>query len=96
MEAYAKKRILIWDVPPKSPDLSPIEMFWGWTRRQLRLMDLKDLRLKRKPLGKIAYVQRVKTLFRSARAQNVAEKFAKKFRSTCKEVLKNKGAGARN
>ena len=96
MEAYAKKRILIWDVPPKSPDLSPIEMFCGWTRRQLRLMDLKDLRLKRKPLGKIAYVQRVKTLFRRARAQNVAEKFAKKFRSTCKEVLKNKGAGARN
>ena len=96
MEAYAKKRILIWDVPPKSPDLNPIEMFWGWTRRQLRLMDLKDLRLKRKPLGKIAYVQRVKTLFRSARAQNVAKKFAKKFRSTCKEVLKNKGAGARN
>ena len=73
MEAYAKKRILIWDVPPKSPDLNPIEMFWGWTRRQLRLMDLKDLRLKRKPLGKIAYVQRVKTLFRSARGQNVAE-----------------------
>ena len=27
---------------------------------------------------------------------NVAKKFAKKFRSTCKEVLKNKGAGARN
>ena len=71
-------------------------MFWGWTRRRLRLMDVKDLRLKRKPLGKTAYVQRVKTLFRSAKAQGVAKKFAKKFRSTCKEVLENGGAGARN
>ena len=96
LQAYAKKRILVWGVPPKSPDLNPIEMFWGWVRRQLRLMDLKDMRMKRKTLGKTACVQRVKTLFRSAKAQNVAKKYAKKFRSTCQAILKNKGGGARN
>ena len=95
MEAYAKKRILIWDVPPKSPDLNPIEMFWGWVRRQLRLKDLADLRMKRPPLGKTAYIQRVNTLFRSAKAQGVAKNMARRFWKTCKEVLEKKGGAAR-
>ena len=47
MTAYAFKNIQLWDVPPKSPDLNPIEMFWGWIRKKLRSMDLADLRTKR-------------------------------------------------
>ena len=43
MAAYSDKKICLWDVPPKSPDLNPVEMFWGWRRRKLRLMDLPDL-----------------------------------------------------
>ena len=96
MEAYAKKRILIWDVPPKSPDLSPIEMFWGWVRRQLRLRDLDDLRRKRPLLGRMCYVKRVKALLQSQRAQRVAAQCARKLRSACIQVIKNQGAAAGN
>ena len=72
----------------------PIEMFWGWVRRQLRLKDLKDLRAKRPLLGKTAYKLRVKNLLRSQRAQQMAGRFAKKFRSICQKVVLNGGAAA--
>ena len=42
-------------MPAKSPDLNPIEMFWGWVRRQLRLKDLEDMRQKLPTLEKTAY-----------------------------------------
>ena len=71
-------------------------MFWGWTRRQLRLKDLEDIRQKRPVLGKMAYIQRVKVLFRSKKAQDVAKQYAKKLKSTCKEIVNRKGAAARN
>ena len=45
MEAYASKKIVLWDVPAKSPDLNPIEIFWGWIRKRLRNMDLEDLKV---------------------------------------------------
>ena len=57
--------MLLWGVPAKSPDLNPIEMFWGWVRRQLRLKDLEDTREKRPVLGNTAYKIRVKNLFKS-------------------------------
>ena len=59
MEAYRAKGIALWSVPPKSPDLNPVEMFWGWLRKKLRSMDLEDLRKKRRPWGKTAYTARV-------------------------------------
>ena len=71
-------------------------MFWGWARRQLRLMDLADMKKKRAPLGKTAYILRMKTLFRGKKAQKVAGNCAKKFRSICLQVIKNKGAAAGN
>ena len=96
MRAYALKNISLWGVPAKSPDCNPIEMFWGWLRRQMRLKDLEDLRKKRAPLGKTAYTQRIKVLLRSRQAQNVAKQFAKKLRGTCRGIIKKKGAAARN
>ena len=36
-KAYATRNMHPWDVPARSPDLNLIEMFWGRTRRQLRL-----------------------------------------------------------
>ena len=54
MDAYRFKNITWWDVPAKSPDLNPVEMFWAWLRKKLRLMDLADLHKKRRPLGKPA------------------------------------------
>ena len=96
MRAYAAKNVQLWEVPPRSPDLNPIEMFWSWVRRELRLRDLADMKNKRAPLGKSAYTLRLKTLLRGKRAQEVAGHCARKFRSTCLEVMKNKGAAAGN
>ena len=47
-------------------------------------------------LGKTAYIQRMKILFRGKKAQQVARNCAKKFRSVCLKVIKNKGAAAGN
>ena len=92
MRAYVQKRVRLWAVPPRSPDLNPIEMFWGWVRRQLRLQDLDDLRHHRAPLTKAAYILRIEALFRSAKAQEVAGKCAMKLRSKCRDVLASSGA----
>ena len=96
MAAYRSKRFQLWVVPPRSPDLNPVEMFWSWLRKKLRLMDLADLRAKRRALGKTAYVQRVKCVIRSQKAQAVAKKCASKFRKTCKQVVDRGGAATDN
>ena len=95
-KAYRAKKITLWSVPPKSPDLNPVEMFWGWLRRKLRLMDLADLRKKRRPLGKAAYTQRVKRVIKSQKAQTVAKNFANRFRKACQQVVDWHGAAADN
>lgn len=95
LKAYRSAKISLWDVPAKSPDLNPIEKFWSWLRRHLRALDLCDLRNKRKPLGKTAYVARVRSVCRSAKAKTVASNCAKSLRKTCLEVLKKKGAATR-
>ena len=87
MAAYSTRKISLWDVPPKSPDLNPIEMFWGWLRRKLRLMDLADLRQKRRPLGKTAYTMRAKGVMKSQKAKAVARNFARRMRKACKQVV---------
>ena len=94
--AYRRKNIELWDVPAKSPDLNPVEMFWGWLRKKLRNMDLADLRAKRPTLGKTVYIARVKGVMRSQKAQAVAKKYAARFRKTCKQVVERKGAAADN
>ena len=64
--------------------------------QNLRLRDLADMKQKRAPLGKKAYTLRVKTLLRGKKAQTVAGQCAHKFRRTCLEIIKNKGAAASN
>ena len=76
--------------------MNPIEMFWGWLRRKLRLMDLADLRQKRRPLGKLAYTQRIRGVIRTSKAQAVAKNFAKRFRTACKQVVRRQGSAADN
>ena len=92
MRAYAVKHVRLWDVPPRSPDLNPIEMFWAWVRRQLRLRDLDDLRNHRAPLTKAAYIVRIKALLSTAKAQAVARGCAMKLRTKCRKVVANRGA----
>ena len=92
---YRRARIQLWRVPPKSPDLNPVEKFWSWLRRHLRAMDLKDAVAKRPVLGKMAYRQRVRRVMQSAKARNVAINTWGSFRKTCREVVKKKGKATR-
>ena len=94
--AYRSKKIVLWAVPAKSPDLKPVEMFWGWLRQKLRTLDLHDLRLKRPPLSRMAYTARVKSVLKSQKAQAVASSYAGRFRRTCQEVVDRKGGAADN
>ena len=94
MAAYRSKHITLWDVPAKSPDLNPVEMFWAWLRKKLRIMDLADLRKKRRPLGKSAYTQRVKSVIRTQKAQTVAKNCVRRFRKACQQVVDRKGAAS--
>ena len=84
-----------WKMPAKSPYLNPVEKFWGWLRRQLRIKDLADLRAKRPPIGRTAFQARVRSLCATRKAQCVAMNIAAGFRKTCKEVVMKKGAMAR-
>ena len=96
MEAYRTRSIGLWSVPPKSPDLNPVEMFWGWLRKKLRSMDLEDMRKKRRLLGKTACTARVKGVLKSAKAQTVAKNVTGSFRKSCKQVVDRNGAAADN
>ena len=91
-DAHKKAKIRLWKIPARSPDLNPVERFWGWLRQRLRAMDLNDA-LKKKPvLGKTAYAARVRRLVRTKKAQTVAKSFANSFRGTRRLVVKKKGA----
>ena len=94
-EACSRQSISMWHVPPKSPDLNPVEKYWGWLRRALRQRDLHDLRAKRPALGKIAYKVRIRQICASQRSQQVARSFARNMRAVCQEVVLKKGARAR-
>ena len=58
MRAYATRNIDLWAVPARSPDLNPIEMYWAWVRRKLRVMDLVDMEQKRPALRQHDYIAR--------------------------------------
>ena len=94
-KAHAEKGIALWQIPPRSPDLNPIEKFWGWLRREMRRRDLQDWNAKRPPLGRTAYRARLRAVLRSKKAQGVAGRLAAGLLNVCKEVLKKKGAASR-
>ena len=92
MAANAATHVCLWEVPPKSPVLDPIEMSWAWARHQLRLMVSEDMRLGRAPLGKAAYTRRVEALVRRQKAQTATKQCAMEPHSTRKVVVVNGGA----
>ena len=61
--AYEAKGIRLWQIPPRSPDLNPIQKFWSWLRRELRRRDLQDWEAKRPALGRTAYRARLRAVF---------------------------------
>ena len=94
-DAHAKANVGLWHIPPRSPDLNPVEKFWGWLRRRLRAMDLADLKAKRRPVQRTALKARVRSLVATERAKRVAENYAFGLRTVCEEVRRKKGAASR-
>ena len=92
VKACSAKKISSWRVPPKSPDLNPVEKFWGWLRRELLVRDLADLKARRAVPGPAAYRARARAIMASKRANLKAAMFAGDFRRACKEVIRKKGA----
>ena len=68
LKVMAKSKAKFWKgpfkLPPYSPDLNPIEKFWGWLRKVLRKADLADLNAGRPPLGKMALRARIRNICR--------------------------------
>ena len=90
------RKVSLWTIPPRSPDLNPIEKFWSWLRRELRKRDLQDYKQKKACLTKPQYIARVKQVLQTTKAKRVASNIACGFRKTCKEVADKKGAAARS
>ena len=93
--AHAKARVELWHIPPRSPDLNPVEKFWGWLRKRLRAMDLADLKAKRRPIQRTALKARVRRLVQTERAKAVAKNFVVGLRQVSAEVVRKKGAASR-
>ena len=91
-KAHREANIKLWGIPPKSPDLNPVEKFWGWLRRRLRKLDYADLRNKRPVPGKMAYKMRVQRVLKSRAAQTCAANCARGLLKVCQIVHDRKGA----
>ena len=94
-KAYRKPRISLLHIPPKSPDLNPVEKFWGWLRKRLHKMDLADLRAGRPVPDRMAYRERVRRVLKSADAQRVAKNFYGNLRTVAKKIVANKGGAVK-
>jgi len=92
--AHGRARVKLWHIPPKSPDLNPVERFWSDLRRRLRQMDLKDLLAKKPVPSKQAYKARVRALLKTKAVQTSAANTAKGLKKVCKLVVKKKGAAS--
>ena len=89
--AYRRENVEMVHIPSKSPDLNPVEKFWAWLRKRLRLMDLGDLRAKRPVLGKTAFKARVKRVVKTAAAKRVAANCMKDLLKVAKMVKESRG-----
>ena len=89
---YRRSRITLWELPPRSPDLNPVEKYWGWLRRCLLRKDLDDLQAGKPPLDRMAYIARLRSINRSARARKVARNFVNGLVKVCRQVRAARGA----
>ena len=92
---YTKIGIKLWHVPPRSPDLNPVEKFWAWLRKHLRKLDLKDAVAKRPVLTRMAYRERVKRVLKTRKAQTVARNCTLGLRNVCRKVVRGGGVATR-
>lgn len=92
--ALERKRVTLWHIPPRSPDLNPAEKYWGWLRKRLRAMDLADLQAKRPPVSRAGLLGRVRSLMRSAASKRVARAYCRGLKKVCREVVASGGAAS--
>ena len=92
--AHKNAKVSLWHVPPRSPDLNPVEQYWSWLRRRLRQLDLKDVVAKRPGRTKQQYVQRVKQVMKSAKSKLVSKNIMMSYRKTCQRIHDLGGAAA--
>ena len=78
--AHAKARVELWHIPPRSPDLNPVEKFRGRLRKRLRAMDLADFKAKKRPIQRAALKARVRRLVATAKAKDVARSYVRGLR----------------
>ena len=89
--AHRRAAVELWKMPPRSPDLNPIEKYWSWLRRRIHKQDLQDLRQGKPVPGRMAYIARIRAINRSVQAQAVAARCAQGFRKVCRLIDQNKG-----
>jgi len=89
--AYARQGVSLRHIPPRSPNLNPIEKFWSWLRRHLRSLDLADLKAKRAPATPEQLRRRVRSVCRSQKATTVARNCFKNLRKACRKVVAARG-----
>ena len=94
-QAHRRAKVTLWKMPPRSPDLNPIEKYWSWLRRRLLEKDLADLRNGRPVPRRVAYIARLRAINRSARAQSVAANCAKGLKKVCRAVVAGRGAAVK-
>ncbi|MCH2143491.1 MAG: transposase [Phycisphaerales bacterium] len=93
-KALTDCKVKLWTVPPRSPDLNPVENFWSWLRAELHERDFADLAAKRPVLCKTEYKSRIRSIIQSPKARRVARSIVKGFKKVCREVSKRKGAAS--
>ena len=100
--ARTRARVQLCHVPPpththahtRSPDLNPVEMFWGWLRKRLQKMDLADLQAGREPVDRSRLKARVRSLVETRRAKTGARHCFLSLLKTCEKVRRKRGAAS--
>ena len=80
--------------PPRSPDLNPVELFWGWVRKRLQKLDLDDLVAERSPVTRRQLTARLRGILQTQRARAVARNCFMSLQKTCEEVRRKRGAAS--
>lgn len=91
---HARASVTLVQIPPRSPDLNPVERYWAWVRKRLQEFDLADLKARRRAVGKTALKARVRALLRTRKAKLIAKRTLLSLRDVCVQVRKKKGAAS--
>ena len=92
---HALKRVTLWHILPRSPDLNPVERYWSYLRRRLKAMDLADMKQKRPAIDRAGLQKRVRKLLKTNKSKRVAQNMFNSFRKVCVQVKASGGSAYR-